>query len=298
VKRALVIGAIVAGWATGARASPCSPPDLLETMPQGGASGVPTNARPAARYAPSAEYLGEAIVFEHDGVGPEPTTASFNANEGLLTLAPDAPLVPNDHYRITWPALRGLTTAMLGKGGEVQFTAGGIEDGEAPKFAGLGSIAWDIERENDDCTDSPQDRFRFDFVLGDASDDGPRDMLTLVVFQTSGPGAQGSPKPVLIQRMPERGEEAHVRRPIDETVGEVCFAALVRDSLGRTSDSSDRQVCVKTVRPPFFYGCAVSSRRGSSGGMWLVLAGLGAVRARAWRRPRPRRLGGAACPWR
>jgi hypothetical protein len=198
-------------------------------LPADGASGVPINARLSAHYAPSAEYLNEAVPLEHVGVGPEDAPATFDANEGLLTIAPAAPLVANDAYKISWPALRGLTTAALGKGADVQFTAGSSSDVEAPRFSGMKALAWDVERSNDDCTDSPEDRYRFDFALGDASDDGPRDLLTLVVFQTAGPAQTGgSPEPVLIQRLPEPGGAVQVRRAIDMPVGRVTSAARPR----------------------------------------------------------------------
>jgi MYXO-CTERM domain-containing protein len=101
-------------------------------------------------------------------------------------------------------------------------------------------------------------------------------MLTLVVFQTAGPAlAGGAPEPVLVERMPERGADVRVWRSIDAAVGRVCFSALVRDSLGRTSGGAD-ETCVTTVRPPFFYGCSVSGAPGGSPA-WLAALALAAV---------------------
>jgi MYXO-CTERM domain-containing protein len=284
VKWALAAGAAILGWASGARAAPCTRPDLIETLPADGAIDIPINAHLAARYAATAEYLGEAIPLEHVGIGAASATATFGANEGLLTLIPDQPLVAGGTYKVTWPGLRGLTTAALGKGGDVTFTAGGADDAAAPSFDGVRSVAWDVERPNDDCSDSPQDRYRFDLSLGGASDDGPRDMLTLVVFQTAGPALSGgSPEPVLVQRMPEQGHDVRVWRSIDAAVGHVCFAALVRDSLGRTSGGADGEICVTTVRPPFFYGCSVSRSPTDSWPAWFAVLGVG-----AWLRRRRR----------
>ena len=275
---ALAAGAAVIGWTSGAGATPCTRPDLIETLPADGATGVPTNARLSARYASTAEYLGEPIALEHVGVGVEPAPATFNANEGLLTIAPDQPLVPDGTYKITWPALRGLTTAALGKGGDVTFTAGASDDTAAPDFAGVRSVAWDVERPNDDCSDSPQDRYVFDLALADANDDASRDLLTLVVFQTAGPTLSGgSPEPVLVERMPRPGQGAQVRRNIESAVGRVCFAALVRDSLGRISNSAQSEMCTTTVRPPFFYGCATTRTRAVSWPAWLGIFALGAM---------------------
>jgi hypothetical protein len=270
VRWAIAAAAATIGWSSGAGATPCTRPDLIETLPADGATGVPPNARLSARYAATAEYLGEPVPLEHVGVGVEPAPATFDANEGLLTIVPDQPLVPSDTYQITWPALRGLTTAALGKGGEVKFTAGTADDTVAPDFAGIRSVAWDVERPNDDCSDSPQDRYRFDLALGDATDDASRDLLTLVVFQTAGPELSGgAPEPVLVERVPPSGQGAEVRRSIDAAVGRVCFAALVRDSLGRVSNSTQSEACVTTVRPPFFYGCATTRGRPTTGYAWL-----------------------------
>jgi hypothetical protein len=283
-RRAVVLGAAAVAIATSARATPCIRPDLIETIPPDGATEVPLNARLAARYAPSAEYLNEPIALDQVGVGAQSSQATFNPNEGLLTIAPDAPLAPGAAYDVEWPALRGLTTAVLGKGAPVHFTAGTDEDREAPHFGGIASVAWDVDRSNDDCTDSPQDRYRFDVALGDVSDDAPRELLTLVVFQTAGPTQSGGPEPVLAARVPARGEAVRVDRAIDDAVGRVCFAALVRDSLGRTSGSPSQETCVTTVRPPFFYGCALAMGRAGSEGGWLFVLALGTARARARRR--------------
>jgi hypothetical protein len=284
VKWALAAGAAVIGWVSGARAAQCIRPDLVETMPADGATAVPPNARLSARYDATAEYLGEPIPFEHVGIGMESAPATFNANEGFLTITPDQPLVPGDTYKITWPGLRGLTTAALGTGGTVTFTAGSNDDTAAPEFAGVRAVAWDVERPNDDCSDSPQDRYRFDIALGDATDDASRDLLTLVLFQTAGPTLSGgSPEPVLVERVPAPGQGAEVRRSIDAAVGHVCFAALVRDSLGRVSNSAQNEICTTTVRPPFFYGCAVTKGPAAPWAGWLALFGWGAM---LWRRRR------------
>ena len=226
-----------------ASAAPCGRPDLIETFPKDGATDVPTNAQLTARYASSAEYVQEEVIFEHAGVGPEMATARFDSNEGLLTLLPASPLVAKESYHIEWPALRGISTAVLGRGAAVPFTVGESPDKAAPTFAGVKSVDWDVERSNDDCTGGAEDRFLFDIGLSPASDDAKNDLLTLVVFQTAGPYISGgSPEPVLIQRFPESGSKAQVRRSIDSAKGDVCFAALVRDSVGHFEQRRARGV--------------------------------------------------------
>jgi hypothetical protein len=269
-------------------AAPCGRPDLIETFPKDGTSGVPTNAELSARYAPSAEYVQEEVPFEHVGVGPEMATVHFNSNEGLLTLSPASPLVGAESYRIKWPALRGISTAILGKSADVTFTAGASQDSAAPTFAGVKSVDWDVERSNDDCTGGAEDRFLFDIRLSPASDDSTNDLLTLVVFQTAGPETTGgSPEPVLVQKFPESGS-AQVRRSIDAAKGKVCFAALVRDSIGQISSSAEHEVCTKTVKPPFFYGCTMAGEQGPPRVLFLpaLLCSLFLLRRRGRHLPR------------
>jgi hypothetical protein len=242
------------------RADPCGQPDLLEAFPADGATDVPVNARLSAHYASTAEYVDEEVTLEHVGFAPETPRATFDASEGFLAFQPSEPLVPGDAYVVHWPSLRGLTTAVAGKGAEVKFTAGSTSDVDAPLFGGVRAISWDVERINDDCTDAPEDRFVFDVALDDATDDGGRGMLTLLVFQSKGGNAGTSPAPVLAQRF--TGARVRVQRSIDSAAGNVCFAALARDSSGRVSNSADREACVTTVKPPFFYGCDLSAAWG------------------------------------
>ncbi len=260
-------GALALFSAHFARAAPCGRPDLLETTPPNGATDVPINAGLSARYAPSAEYLNEAVTFEHVGVGEETATATFDVNEGLLTIQPAAPLVALDPYKIHWPALRGLSTATLGTGADVAFTAGTTADSAAPTFGGVRSLDWDVERPTDECSDAEDDRFRFDLSFEEATDDGGNPMLTLVVFQTAGPTLRMGepPLPVLVRRFPGRGERVPVHRSIDVATGRVCFAALARDARGQISQSAQHEVCATTVKPPFFYGCSLAAGPSSGG---------------------------------
>jgi hypothetical protein len=244
-------------------ADPCGRPDLLETFPADGATDVPINARLSARYSATAEYVDEEVSFEHVGIDMEVPRATFDSTEGRLSFEPRTPLVPGDSYIIRWPALRGLTTAVVGKAAEVKFTAGSTSDVDPPVFGGVRSLSWDVERVNDECTDSLEDRYTFDISIDAAADDGGRGMLTLLVFQSKGGSASVSPAAVLAQRFPDSGSQVRVQRAIDAATGQVCFAALARDSSGRVSSSADREVCTSTVKPPFFYGCSLG--RASSG---------------------------------
>jgi hypothetical protein len=288
VKVGWAAAAVLALWSSIASAAPCGRPDLIETFPKDGSTGVPLNAQLSARYASSAEYVQEEVTFEHVGVGPEMAAVHFNPNEGLLTLSPAALLLPNESYRIKWPGLRGISTAVIGKSADVTFTTGSSQDTRAPSFGGVKSVDWDVERANDDCTNAAEDRFVFNIGLTDPTDDANTDLLTLVVFQTKGPMNQGgAPEPVLTQRFPESGATAQVRRAIDQAKGEVCFAALVRDSVGQISSSAEHEVCTKTVKPPFFYGCALAAPTGSTGSLWpALLCSVLVVRRRRERNPR------------
>jgi hypothetical protein len=288
VRPMLLAAALLLITSNAAAAAPCGRPDVLETYPADGAMDVPINARLSARYAATADYVDEEITFEHVGVDVEVPRATFDSTEGRLSFEPAAPLVSGDSYVVRWPALRGLTTAVLGKGADVTFTAGSRNDFEAPRFGGVRAVSWDVERVDDDCTDSLEDRFTFDISLDDASDDGSRGMLSLLIFQSKGGSAQSSPAPVLAQRFPDSARRVQVQRAISSAVGNVCFAALARDSLGRVSDSADREVCVSTVKPPFFYGCALARGGNGPGGRneGTCLTAVLAVAAVGYRRAR------------
>lgn len=245
-----------------ARADSCTAPDLIETMPADKATGVPTNASLFARYQANAQYQQEPVTLDQiDSAGTTTQTvpATFDETEGLLQITPPAPLTPGDSYVVHWPALRGIDTATLGAGLDAHFTAGATDDVLSPTFEGIASVSWDVSRETDSCTSNIEERYVFDLGLGAASDDGGRDSLTLVVFQTSGPGVDSSaPAPVLVRRVPPEGEHVSITSTI--LVGHVCFAAIVKDLTMKVS-TSGAPVCVDTVAPPFFYSCGVSPER-------------------------------------
>ncbi len=293
-----------------ARADSCTRPDLIETIPPDLAASVPTNASLFARYQTNAQWVDEPVTMQlTDGLGDDagviappdaaptpspdgglsvpglPLLVSFDSAEGLLQATPVSPLTPGAAYVVHWPSLRGVDTATLGSKADLHFGAGTSADTSAPSFAGVTSVSWDVSRENDSCTNRVEERYVFDLGLADASDDGGRDLLTLVVFETSGPGIDASaPRPLLVQRIPPAGQG--VRITSTDLVGHVCFAAIVRDLTGQAS-TGGIPVCVDTVAAPFFYSCGVSEGVGRARPRslrverWHGAGGLGIVTAAA-----------------
>jgi MYXO-CTERM domain-containing protein len=277
--------ALVVLCARGAQAEDCARPDVVDTVPIDGAREVPTNATLIARYAISAEYLGEQVFLGEAGSDPVAFTASYNEAERLLTFTPPEGLTPGVEYEIEWPGLRGLNTANKGLSRKLHFFAGSAADGEPPSFDGLVGVEWDLEREDDECTDRIEDRFVFELNLGAAFDDGGRDALSLVVFQTLGPTvASDAPKPIHVGHFPAPGERVRLVDTVSATTGRICFAALARDST-RLSSSGGQEHCVTTVEPPFFEGCSLGGR--GSGLKWPLLL-FGAVGLWGKRRRRSR----------
>jgi len=236
----LAIGAVAAAAAPPARAGQCGKPDLVDMVPPDGATGVPLNAALGAHYAPSTEYLGEAVVLTHPDMSTESLGASWDPTEQLLSLTPGA-LEAGGRYTIAWPALRGLNAAAPGLGGMATFTAGSTDDLSPPTFAGVQRVTWDLERASDDCVDGLVERFLFDIDLGTASDDGGTSGLTLLLYQTDGPQVMGQPTPLPGRAWPQDAQtDAHVqvRLATDIAVGEICFAGIVRDTVGRFSENN------------------------------------------------------------
>jgi hypothetical protein len=271
--------------APAASAAPCNRPDLTDAMPPDAAIGVPTNASLHAKYRTSAEYLGEDIVLERLSTGETEIFSGSDPSwvdvEGVLSVTPSAPLEPGELYRLEWPRLRGVATATLGTALTVEFEAGATEDVELPLFDGIRDVEWDVERENDPCTDSQEERYVFDVEVPDAIDDGGRDSLTLLVFQTRGPDVDpGAPKPVLVSRLPAPGKTVRITETIGRGVGEICFAGVVRDLTGKVSGGGNVERCVETVEPPFFYGCALGGLGTRPSGAALFVLALVALGSR------------------
>jgi MYXO-CTERM domain-containing protein len=285
-RAALAVVAALAAWGQGAaRAQECGRPDLRDAVPPDMAQGVPPNAALTAHYEPSAEYLGEDVILTPEGLGDEVVKATWDQSQGLLTFAPPQPLAPGS-YTLRWPSLRGLSTAAPGRGATVRFTVRDAPDEADPVFDGLTGASWDLERRENDCTDALENRMVFDLALGPAEDDGGRDGLTVVVFQTAGGSTDGGSVPVLSAALPPAGKALQVKLPVGEATGHVCFAAFVRDLTGKTSAGGAASVCVETTAPPFFRGCAVAMPGPRAGvAAAVALVGLALLARRRRRRP-------------
>ncbi len=273
----LLAGAGGAAFVAPAHAAPCGVPDLVDMVPPDGATAVPLNATLSAHYMASADYLGEDVELVHPDRPKEMLKARFDPTEVQLSVTPTEPLVAGGAYVVRWPSLRGLNASTPGYGGEAHFTAGTTEDVASPTFAGVTGVQWDLEREQNDCTDELEERYVFDIALGDAADDGGRDGLTLLLFQTSGSGAMEMTVPVSTRAIPPAGATAQVKLPTRDSVGHVCFAALVRDTTNRVSQSGAAEACVDTVAPPFFRGCNVAGSPSGATGACGILGLLAVI---------------------
>lgn len=250
-------------------ADDCARPNLIESLPRAKDGFVAPNAQPYARYAATAEYLGEAVKVTGPGGETVSVEGDWDPSQGILTLKPSQPFSAEGRYGIAWPALRGRMTD-AGRGLQTTFSVTATLDAENPAFAGIAAVTWDHDRRTNDCTDALESRLAFDLSFGDARDDGGRENLSVVVFQTRGPKLGANPKQVTTAVLPNVGRDLRVSLAVDDAVGDLCFAALVRDLAGHTSASADKEICVKTVAPPFFSGCAVAPGRAAPL-PWLVL---------------------------
>lgn len=267
--------------ASPAAAAPCGNPDLRAAFPPDGAGVVPLNAKLSAVYAESADYLGEPVTIT-DGAGPRPLSVTFDPTERRLS-AMDPGLASDQSYTVEWPALRGVSTAAHGKGAVVTFTTGAAEDVAAPAFAGISRLTGDLAHPLDECTDELEPRMFFDFTLGAVDDDGGKESLALLTFQTQGRGLEGGePKLVALTAWPADSTQ-RVELSVDGATGHVCFATVARDLLFRVSATGSDEHCVDLAEPPFFYGCTLApgARRSSWFGVLSLALGI-----MAWRRRR------------
>jgi hypothetical protein len=262
-----------------AEAAPCGRPDVDTTFPPNGAGGVPPNALLSAHYSNPADYVDEVVTLTGP-FGDVPVDVSYDEAESMLRAIPSAELAAGS-YVIAWPGLRGVATNR-GLGLTSDFVVGAVRDGEAPRFSGLETIEWDLERELDPCTDTHEDRFFYDLGFDAATDDVDPGLLAVVVFETRA-GGHSAPEQIAVRAMPDE-RRLRVERPA--TGGEtVCFAAVTRDLVMNVSGGGDREVCVETTEPPFFDGCSLG-RRGTTGPavVLLALGVLVGVRRRGARR--------------
>lgn len=259
--RASRLGALVlAGttWSGWVGAAPCGRPDVDVTFPPDRASSVPVNAILTGHYSNPALYDDEPVTLTDASGNEVPLATSFDEAEAVVRAVPEAPL-KDGSYVASWPTLRGLTGG-VGLGKKIQFFVQGKTDAAPPSFNGLAGIDWDLSRDKDPCTDRLEDRFVFKLKLGRASDDAGTDLLALSVFETTDPLAEAgsAPSRVAYRAWPENGE-IELRRPASKA-GQTCFAAISQDMVGSVSGGGEREVCVKTKKPPFFDGCSAAAR--------------------------------------
>jgi len=277
-----------------ARAESCVKPDLVDMVPPDGATGVPLNARLGAHYAPTADYVDEDVVLilpdgsqlpfgkQHETDG---RPASWDPTEQLMQIAPVDPLLPNSSYKVRWPALRGANAVARGLGDEAQFQTGATDDLAPPSFAGVSGVTWDLDRSTDPCSDQQIERYVFDIQLGAASDDGGTSGLTLLLAQTKGPLVMDTPTRFAGRAWPQddgSGAPPHVQVKVSTGVGagDVCFAGVVRDTLGALSAGGNVEACVHTTTPPFFRGCSVTGGAGARGEVLFASLALAALLVR------------------
>ena len=250
-------GSALALASAAAAAAPCGRPDVDLTFPHNDAQSVPTNALFSAHYASPALYDDEAVSVT-DSAGLEvPVTVAYDDAESTLHAMPDQPLGDGSH-QIAWPGLRGVSGGGVGRGSTIKFFVQSTTDVAPPTFVGLFEIEWDLARDRDPCLDRLDDRFVFTLKVGAATDDAGADLLALQLFQTRDPLApnQTGPTKVGVRAWPGDGS-VEVRRPAGKA-GQTCFAAIVQDLLGNVSGGGEREVCIKTKKPPFFDGCSLS----------------------------------------
>lgn len=271
---AFVLGAVPFWLSAVSHAEGCLRADLLSATPPDKALSVPTNALPSARYRSTAKYDDEVVRFGREGRALIEIVPTFEPATATLSFVPPG-LEPYASYVIEWPGLGGVGATSRGKPITVHFGTGAGEDHTAPFFAGAKSVDWTPKRELDPCTDRHEDRFEFSLELGDVAEDTGNGLLELLVFQTKGPNMQADegPRQVHVQRY--SSGTATFTRPFGDAEGDVCFAALVRDTAGQISASANVQVCTTTKLPPVFEGCSLSAR-GGAGGAGLLAAGLAA----------------------
>ena len=260
-------------------AAPCGRPDVDVTFPPEAARAVPIDAVLAAHYGSPARYDDEPVTLTDAAGNPVSVTSSYDDADSMLRAVPDQPLSAGLHT-VAWPSLRGVSSSGgLGRGKSVSFTVQSGADLGPPSFPGLVGIGWDLARDRDPCLDRLEDRFVFKLEVGEAVEDTDNALLALLVFETRDPTAPGQTEPsrVAVKAWPENGF-VEVRRPANKA-GKTCFAAVAQDLIGSVSGGGEREVCVKTKKPPFFEGCALGApgkpQSPAGFGYTLLLLGLG-----------------------
>jgi len=271
-----------------ARAQSCASADLRFTLPPDGATGVPVDSTLRAYYGVGARYASES-VFLASGARRESLVGDFDTTTGVLSITSTTPLEPGTPYNVDWPALS--STGLPARGNTVSFTTGDSADEAPPALDAIASLEWDVIAVDDPCLGTEAERYTFDLLVSGARDDGGTSLLEASAYLTRGPllTATSPPRLVATEAVGDGSRAIRVTLPRDDALGEVCFAALVRDLHGRTSAATPER-CVVTEPPPFFHSCSATApgvpRTGSAGPFvaFVALAFL-AVRRRARQRP-------------
>lgn len=267
-----------AGVSRTAAAEPCGTPEVSASFPPDGATSVPANATLSASYGAPIDFDDEIVVLTGP-LGDVPLDLFQNESENTLHALPLAPLDAGS-YSLEWPALRGVGTGR-GRARSISFEVDGTSDVGPPSFEGLRGVSWDLSREDDPCTDALTDRLVFELSFGEARDDRDTALLQALVFETERPGEPApAPLPIVVAALPADGS-LRVKRPAEKE-GRRCFAAVVRDLTGSTSDGGDREVCIETRHGPFFEGCSLA-KGARGGGVFVpavVLLGIWGARRR------------------
>jgi hypothetical protein len=239
-----------------AAAAPCGRPDVDFAFPPDDASNVPGNARLSAHYASPALYDDEPVTLTGPMGDELGVSVLYDDAQSMLRVSPHQPLEAGFH-QVVWPGLRSVSSGGVGRGSTIGFFVDNAVDTMPPRFSGLESIDWDLSRDRDPCLDGLEDRFVFDLELGEVDDDGGRELLSVLVFETVDPAEpeRSEPRQVALRPVPASGK-LELRRPA-QRAGRTCFAAVVQDLLGAVSGGGEVEVCTQTKRPPFFDGCAV-----------------------------------------
>jgi hypothetical protein len=248
---------------------------------------VPPNALLSAHYSSPAFYDDEQVSLVDAGGNELGVSIAYDEADSMLRVTPTVPLDAGYH-ELTWPGLRSLTGAGVGRGKTTSFFVQTAVDRTPPTFQGLTGIDWDLSRDRDPCLDKLDDRFKFELSLGAAGDDSGVELLAVQIFETRHPASNSEePERVALRAFPEHGK-LEVRRPADKA-GKTCFAAVLQDLLGNVSGGGEKEVCVETKKPPFFDGCSVVSAGGgsSSAGLLWLMAALALIRRGARGAPPP-----------
>lgn len=256
------------------------PVERILTFPADRANEVPVNVVLHADFPASQEPGGRPtwrVLDSHsrevDGVeGWDDLSATFT---------PATELEPRSPYYVR------VSVAATGQYLNFEFNTGDDRDRSGPSFGGLSDLDWSHQTDEwlfDNCHISSGEGIVFNLTFPEASDDGPREELCYMVYQTSGPGVSGS---TLRARVRYPDDDLTLMLPAGDGEGDICFRVEARDLIGRV-DGNRREQCVEAVVGAIFDdACSVAGAAPRATGPTvplLVLLFLGVVLRRRTRR--------------